>query len=1118
MFFSCLLGTIAGAATAADRPEAKRVLEEAGVRAGLAVVVGTTDGALEAELTNGGRMLVQGLALSNEAAAKARQHIFQKELYGLASVSVVQSVKELPYYDRLVNLLVADLDALGKDAPTKEEVGRVLGYEGVAYLKREGRWAKTVKPTPSDVDTWGHVRRSAARNAASQDRVVGPPNAARWIGVGAGRTLIDGPRTSDGVFIQYATHHNEAGGGRRAYGDAPAPPTGFFLWARDVNSGVLLWKRKVSEISTHAFSHNSHIGGDLVVAAGGRVYAYNLAGDPEQKAALTAFDIRTGEIQTVFDESVVLSPQIDERSKRVTWPRELPGKLRYSTIAVEDGKVIQHFDQVLYVHDAGSGKMLWKKESPVEAAYRQVVAGEGLVIALRATRPKIDLRDCVYPVALECYRLADGQPVWTFKDFEPDLGVMNDLLGLHNGLLPLAGAKRDDGSKGAVKEASILAMLDARKGTVVWKKPLRVFGAGMRHLGLARMIGNEFRWGHGGGTGLDARTGEQTDTWRGPANRGCSACCSTPLYDIWQKVFHPLPRGEATGSLAHYALRVYNPTCAETIAPSYGSSYALFNTCPCEVWLPGGPQAFYAVPPVRLTADEDRLHKPARSPALGELPRQTAARAAVAAAEWQEPRGVFLWSTRLYTREIPNTPGVADKESGKVWNSYRLDATPPVPAGDLTLTAYVHEHRLAATRDGKAIWNFVAGGRISAPPVIHQGLALLGSHDGHVYAVNLKDGTLAWRFLAAPADRRHVAIGQVESVWPVFNVVLHEGKAYCAAGRHTDLDGGITVSCLDPAAGALRWRTRYLRGLSTDKHTPLGERYGGDPWTTYGLNDQIAIADNKVTLRPNSPVPNATFVLADIANPRDTIINPETLMPPWLGPQHKPATDVASLNRALDDSELAYRLGAAWKLGEMGERAKPATPALAKLLAAPDAATRLVAIRALVKIGVAESLLSDLLVAAADADADLREAAGIALGAVGPASVPGLTKLLDHGDPAVARDAARALGRIAAPLDAAVVPKLLPLLKAEIEETRRLCRESAGKHRDAKIAAAHHHRVLGARTLRSLLVQALAHTGEPGQKAMADLAREGDDVTAGYARAVERAAAEFARQITGPGK
>jgi hypothetical protein len=114
----------------------------------------------------------------------------------------VKTAASLPYYDRLVNLLVADLDALGDDAPSKEEINRVLGYEGVAYLKQDGKWTKTAKPTPKNVDAWTHYHYDASGNPVSKDLVVGPPNTFRWVDGPFGMNLIGGLRTSDGVSVQ----------------------------------------------------------------------------------------------------------------------------------------------------------------------------------------------------------------------------------------------------------------------------------------------------------------------------------------------------------------------------------------------------------------------------------------------------------------------------------------------------------------------------------------------------------------------------------------------------------------------------------------------------------------------------------------------------------------------------------------------------------------------------------------------------------------------------------------------------------------------------------------------------------------------------------------------------
>jgi len=151
-------------AALAELPSGDRVRQATGIEAGLTVVLGTIDGRVEAELAGGGKMLVQGLTLDESACIEARRHSFAERLYGVASVDQVVAFCTLPYYDRLVNLLVADLDSLGSDAPSMDEIMRVLGYEGVAYLKQRGKWTKIVKPTPNTVVVRTHTFHDAGRS------------------------------------------------------------------------------------------------------------------------------------------------------------------------------------------------------------------------------------------------------------------------------------------------------------------------------------------------------------------------------------------------------------------------------------------------------------------------------------------------------------------------------------------------------------------------------------------------------------------------------------------------------------------------------------------------------------------------------------------------------------------------------------------------------------------------------------------------------------------------------------------------------------------------------------------------------------------------------------------
>jgi outer membrane protein assembly factor BamB len=109
-------------------------------------------------------------------------------------------------------------------------------------------------------------------------------------------------------------------------------------------------------------------------------------------------------------------------------------------------------------------------------------------------------------------------------------------------------------------------------------------------------------------------------------------------------------------------------------------------------------------------------------------------------------------------------------------------------------------------KSGQTRWSFTAGGRIDLPPTIDQGLCLFGSHDGWIYCLDARNGELRWRFRGAPQEARIMAYGQIESPWPVpGNVLVENGIAYVAAGRHPMCDGGVQVLALKSGTGELVW-------------------------------------------------------------------------------------------------------------------------------------------------------------------------------------------------------------------------------------------------------------------------------------------------------------------------
>jgi len=190
----------------------------------------------------------------------------------------------LPYADNLVSLLVAeDL----KDVPM-DEVLRVLVPDGVAYVKQDGRWTRTVKPRPAEMDEWTHYLHDPSNNAVAHDAMVGPPRRLQWVG---------SPR--------WSRHHDHmaslsalvSSNGRIFYimdegpRDAILLPAKWVLIARDAFNGTILWKRPIAEWNTHLWPLKSGPNQlpRRLVALGDRVYV-TLGID----APLSVLDAATG--------------------------------------------------------------------------------------------------------------------------------------------------------------------------------------------------------------------------------------------------------------------------------------------------------------------------------------------------------------------------------------------------------------------------------------------------------------------------------------------------------------------------------------------------------------------------------------------------------------------------------------------------------------------------------------------------------------------------------------------------------------------------------------------------------------------------------------------------------
>ncbi len=197
--------------------------------------------------------------------------------------------------------------------------------------------------------------------------------------------------------------------------------------------------------------------------------------------------------------------------------------------------------------------------------------------------------------------------------------------------------------------------------------------------------------------------------------------------------------------------------CLYGVMPANGSLYAPQHPCACypEVKLNG----FSALSSHRKPANTKPANRLVKGPAYGAINHQ---RTSADPEEWP--------TFRHDASRSGSTPATVPNTLKKAWKleiGGRLSQ--PVFANGKLYVVEVDRHAVHAIDEasGKKLWSYVAGGRIDSAPTLYKGSVLFGSNDGWVYSVRASDGELAWKFLAAPRDMKHMAFDQVESVWPV---------------------------------------------------------------------------------------------------------------------------------------------------------------------------------------------------------------------------------------------------------------------------------------------------------------------------------------------------------------
>ncbi|MBN2317053.1 MAG: PQQ-binding-like beta-propeller repeat protein [Sedimentisphaerales bacterium] len=788
--------------------QAEQILKICDIKGGLIVHIGCGDGQLTTALYTNSSYLIHGLDRSTKHVAQAREYLQSLGVYGNVSIDKLED-NTLPYIDNLANLVVSeDLGTI-----PMSEVMRILCPNGVAYIRSNGQWTKTIKPRPKEIDEWTHYLHDASNNAVSHDDIVGPPRHMQWIG---------SPR--------YARHHDRMSSvsaavttnGRVFYIIDEAPrasiliPPKWTLIARDAFNGTILWKRPLGEWFTHLWPLKSGPAQlpRRLVAVGDRVYV-TLALD----APLTALDAVTGNtIQTypgtqateevIFSDSVLFA-LVNDAAEKTDYHGSQRFTKGYNTTFWDEA------NRKIVAIRADSGEILWTDNRRV------------LPATLAVDRQRVIFHD---GASVVCLDRNTGKEIWHSKAIartDKILAFYLPILVLYEDIVFFSGGETAGSQTGSwyMKGKDTMTALSAQTGDILWTAYHPPSGYRSPE---DLLVANGLVWtgettsGRASGTftGRDPHTGEikiefapnldvywfHHRCYRGKAtdNYLLMSRTGTEFLDVNRKQWIP-----------HHWVR---GACLYGVMPANGLVYNPPHPCAC--YLETKLYGFNAVAPKRKTVTKippsNRLEKGPAYEKISNLKFQIS-----------NPKDWPTYRHDAARSGMTNTPVPAALKPA--WRAtIKGQLTSPVIAENKVFVASVETHTLYAldAASGEKLWHYIAGGRIDSPPTIYQGRVLFGSADGWVYCLDASTGSLAWRFRAAPLDQRLTSFEQLESVWPVpGNVLIQDGVLYCVAGRSVFLDGGLHLWRLDPQTG---------RTLS---HTVLDDR---DPESDGDLHNYVS--------------------------------------------------------------------------------------------------------------------------------------------------------------------------------------------------------------------------------------------------------------------------------------
>jgi len=822
------------------------LLTETGVSGGIAVHIGCGDGKLTAALCTSDRLLVHGLDTDADDVKKAQAHIDSLGLYGQVWAEKYDG-KNLPHGDNVVNLVVAE----DTSSLAAEEIERVLVPRGVVLVKSgapsprfqglkkareiEG-WTEYVKPWPKDIDQWTHFLYDASGNAVSKDEKVGHPRHLQWYA---------GPKRSRHHDALASLSAMTSSNGRLFYiFDEGATsiihrPAHWKLVARDAFNGKLLWKRDIPDWMTHLYNFRAgpaqlprrlvSVGDSVFVTLGFCAATVKLDAATGNTLLTYAGSEKTEEV--VYHDGVLLVV-IGDPSILI---EKSDGCHGYWELAEHEEPTVE---KSIVAYDAASGNKLWS------------VTGDNLAhitpLSLSAQGDNVFYLD---NKQLHCLDVKSGRQRWAsefetegsfIRSYAPTVVAHDDVIMCLKwnrlcGYAIRTGQKlwENKGAIGFGSPGDLFAI-----GGKVWTPPMtksiwrqsRRNNDGIVTTGI-NIPKTDFLNDAKTAVGIDIHTGEITDE----------------LPFVHNQHHHRCYRDKATVRyllIGHSGIQLVDPTtkatatnqwvrglCQYGIMPANGYIYVPPESCQC--YSTAKINGFFALAERNSMEDIRVVPVLEKGPAYTRvLARRDTSRSLVAAdASAPVTHGSKAqWPT--YRGNVARSGSTACEVPGKLaikWQATIGETiTAPVIAANRVFVAQRDAYTVHCVdgKNGTRVWRFLAAGPVDSPPTIYKGLCVFGCGDGSVYCLDAATGELVWRFKTSGIERRVGSDNRLESPLPISgSVLVQENVVYFAAGRSTNLDGGIRLFGVDLWSGEKKyerklssgyWGQEYGRGLLPD--------------------------------------------------------------------------------------------------------------------------------------------------------------------------------------------------------------------------------------------------------------------------------------------------------------